>query len=59
MKPLHHLLVVFICIGLLWYHLTVNAVIMNHPYMVGLMIVLILVGYWNLVLSITKSLRKN
>jgi hypothetical protein len=59
MKPLHHLLVVIICVGCLWYHLTVNADILNTPYMTGLMIVLILVGYWNVVLAISKSLRKN
>jgi hypothetical protein len=48
MKPIHHLAVILICLGLMLYHYIVNYSILTHPYMVGG------VGIYHAVLAIKK-----
>lgn len=59
MKARHHLLVFLICLGIFLFDWFSFPEIRNQPYMIGLFIVVGLVGYWNMILSISKGIRFN
>lgn len=56
MKAKHNVLVGLICLAVWYYHLTFNATILDHPYMVLLMMTLIVGGGYNLIMGIAKMI---
>jgi hypothetical protein len=58
MKAEHNLMVAIFCYGILLFHFIEHKMILNHPYMVVLMLTLFAVGGWNFGRGIGKIINK-
>jgi len=57
MKVLHHLIVVLICLGIIIFEYKTFPEIMNTAYMIGLVVILTIVGYYHFVVGLIKVLK--
>ena len=57
MKPIEHLIIVFICSGIIIYHSIISKDILDHPYMIAMIIGLLFVSLYHIVLMASKVFK--